>query len=402
MSDPKYISRFPPCPLYDVEGIESWLEDLAKQGLILTKGGLFCGFAEFVKAEPKPMRYRLQPLPKKKFMEDPGPTDAAVELAEEYGWTYLCNMGEFSVFGCENPNARELDTDPQVQAILYRQMYKKKRNSIISHCVLFLLLVALLGWYGFLTFFLENPRWYTSLIALVWLCYPFVAWQEMKQLGALKEKLSLGEPLSRRKDWKRNRHLHWISAILTVMLTLSFYAVVILENFIDWEDGHWQPIAEYTDDLPFPTMEELAGGGTLDSRTWRVDNNNEIAVRSTLLAAKQIRFEQFGDIKLDGEKLLDGALRVDYYDLRTEGLAKALFREIHHVATLSKGKYRQYTPLDCPELPTDQEVAFSTYEPCLLLRNGTEVLLVDFTQFDQKIALPLEQWATAVAEAFTE
>ena len=47
-------------------------------------------------------------------------------------------------------------------------------------------------------------------------------------------------------------------------------------------------------------------------------------------------------------------------------------------------------------------MAFSTYEPCLLLRNGTEVLLVDFTQFDQKIALPLEQWATAVAEAFTE
>ena len=59
MSDPKYVSRFPPCPLYDVEGIESWLEDLAKQGLILTKAGLFCGFAEFEQTDPKPMRYRL-------------------------------------------------------------------------------------------------------------------------------------------------------------------------------------------------------------------------------------------------------------------------------------------------------------------------------------------------------
>ena len=51
MPEPKRVNRFPPCPLYDVEGMESWLEDLAKQGLILTKTGLFCGFAEFEKLE---------------------------------------------------------------------------------------------------------------------------------------------------------------------------------------------------------------------------------------------------------------------------------------------------------------------------------------------------------------
>ena len=84
MSEPKYAHRFPPCPVYDIEGLESWLEDLAKQGLVLTKAGLFFGFAEFEKTAPKSMRYRLQPLPKKKFLEDRGPADVAMELAEAY------------------------------------------------------------------------------------------------------------------------------------------------------------------------------------------------------------------------------------------------------------------------------------------------------------------------------
>ena len=112
MSEPKYAHRFPPCPVYDLEGLESWLEDLAKQGLILTKGGLFFGFAEFEKTTSKPMRYRLQPLPKKKFLEDRRPDDDALEFAKEYGWEYLCNLGDYAVYGCEDPNARELDTDP--------------------------------------------------------------------------------------------------------------------------------------------------------------------------------------------------------------------------------------------------------------------------------------------------
>ena len=403
MSDPKYVSRFPPCPLYDVEGIESWLEDLAKQGLILTKGGLFCGFAEFERTQPKPMRYRLQPWPKKRrLIDDEGPHPEAVELAKEYGWDYLCDLGKFAVFACGDPGARELDTDPQIQALSYRHLYKQKRNGLITTLCVGCLVAGLLLWSGFLTFFLDKPLWYTGIFALAWIASPFFTRNELKQIRELKEKLSMGEPLSRRKDWKRNRHLHWISAGLSAALLLSFNLALILENLVDWEDHHWQPLSEYAGERDFPTMEELAGGGTLDSSIWRVDNNNEIAVRSTLLAKTQMRFEQFGDVKQDGKTVLEGALRVDYYDLRTDWLAKALFREIHHSATLSKGKYRQYIALDTPALPTDEEIAYSTYEPTLLLRNGTEVLVVEFSQFDQNILMPLEDWTAIVAETFVQ
>ena len=42
---PVYI--LPPCPSYDVEGMESWLTDMAKDGLILTKDGGFCRDCSF-------------------------------------------------------------------------------------------------------------------------------------------------------------------------------------------------------------------------------------------------------------------------------------------------------------------------------------------------------------------
>ena len=39
--------RLPPCPAWDVEGMERWLEDMAERGFFLAKDGFFAGFAAF-------------------------------------------------------------------------------------------------------------------------------------------------------------------------------------------------------------------------------------------------------------------------------------------------------------------------------------------------------------------
>ena len=104
------IRRIPPCPDYDLEGWQSWLEDLAEEGYLPEKFGTT--FTYFNKAEPQTVRYRLQPLPKQKT-----PTPEELSLTEEYGWTYVGTHRYFAVFSSADPNTRELDTDPQVQAI---------------------------------------------------------------------------------------------------------------------------------------------------------------------------------------------------------------------------------------------------------------------------------------------
>lgn len=92
----KHAYRLPPCPDYDVEGTESWLTDMAGQGLHLTKDGFFFGVATFEKGDPQEVRYRLEAAPKTTSMwaEDGGyPDQDAVELSRDLGWEYVANRG---------------------------------------------------------------------------------------------------------------------------------------------------------------------------------------------------------------------------------------------------------------------------------------------------------------------
>ena len=56
----KHVYRIPPCPSYDIEGMESWLSDMAAEGFVLVKDGIFAGVATFEKTEPRKLKYRLQ------------------------------------------------------------------------------------------------------------------------------------------------------------------------------------------------------------------------------------------------------------------------------------------------------------------------------------------------------
>ena len=46
-----------PCHFYDVERMESWLQEQAAKGLFLTRWGIV--FARFRRAEPAKVRYRI-------------------------------------------------------------------------------------------------------------------------------------------------------------------------------------------------------------------------------------------------------------------------------------------------------------------------------------------------------
>lgn len=55
--------RLPPCPAYDIEGMESWLADQARDGWFLSRDGFLFGVAAFETREPATVRYRLAAAP---------------------------------------------------------------------------------------------------------------------------------------------------------------------------------------------------------------------------------------------------------------------------------------------------------------------------------------------------
>ena len=398
MSEPKYAHRCPPCPPCDMEGMESWLEDLAKQGLILTKAGMFAGFLEFEKTTPQPMRYRLQPLPKQKFLEDRGPTDAALELAKEFGWDYLCHVGEYGIYGCSDPTARELDTDPQVQAVALQQTYRRKRREYLGMLYFLLLSILLLVKLGPVSYILNNNRWYMLYFCFIAVCYPITASLELRNLKSLKQKLALGSSLSRTKDWRKRRWQHWLSGFLFISLYIAFGFLIVFSRLSSWEDSRWQLIDTYSQEIPFATMEDLAGGGVFEPDGLYTEEDNHIAERATLLAPRQIKLQQLGCVTEDGTTLLDGILEVEYYALRTEWLARALFREIRR----SNDGSKHYRTFELSDLPTEQEFAYSNYFPTLLLQDGTTVIKVQLTQFDTGHQMEPDEWAAIFARSITE
>ena len=108
-----------PCPDYDVEGTECWLTDLAREGLLLKKDGLFAGVAVFERAVPQRVQYRLEAAQKDTGLLGDGyePDPEQVELCAQYGWEYVARRGEFYIYRSHDPAARELNTDPAVQAL---------------------------------------------------------------------------------------------------------------------------------------------------------------------------------------------------------------------------------------------------------------------------------------------
>ena len=133
--EPKIVYKIMPCPQYDVSGMECWLSEMAEQGMILQQDGIFCGIVTFEKTVPQIIKYRLQAAEKSTSMwaDNNGEPDAEeVELSKKFGWEYVAKRGEFHIYCTSNPDARELHTDKEVQALAMNAMKKRQWDSIFN------------------------------------------------------------------------------------------------------------------------------------------------------------------------------------------------------------------------------------------------------------------------------
>lgn len=387
--EPKYTHRFPPCPIYDVETIEGWLEDLARHGIVLSGGGSFCGFVEFEKTEPKIVRYRLQPLQKVGPLKELDVDPQLAELAEALGWKLRCELGEYAVFAAEDPEAPEMDTDPQVHAMSVARLLRKSRRSLAGSVVLLFLLVGLVLWMGPVRVCLQNEIRYLAAIPLVFLV---AFWQDIRQLRWLRaalQKLTMGMTLERNGAWRASCWRHCAGAVCSVLVLLLFYANLFWKPSLNWE------MRPSELELPFASMEDLADGtfqpGNITQR------NDHVALGFSLLTGRQIRLRQSGQVVQNGTETLSGALDVEYYELRTPWLARELFRELRQKAERTSADGAS----DTPELPTQQEYFYLNeyHFPTLLLLEGNKVAVIELLQYTQDTAntVPVEQWAMEAA-----
>ena len=114
-----------PCPLWDIQGIENWLNELAAKGYELERFSRFwsIGRVKFQStAEAKHCRYRLAPIGK-------GTKELRERAANyrELGWRFVEQIGNlYAVYRCGDPEAPDLYTDPESLGYAMKRLIRRQ------------------------------------------------------------------------------------------------------------------------------------------------------------------------------------------------------------------------------------------------------------------------------------
>ena len=216
----KRAYKLTPVSMYDVHGLEKWLEKLAAQGLFLKKyRPLVC---TFLRDEPKHVRYRLEPC----RCDIDGPPDDMLDLYQEYGWQHVGGVNhEMVIFSCADPHAPEPHTDPDIQLEQWNKLYQKARKDFHDMALSFLICLAfctgILFWGGTPLARLLSPT------VIVWDFLFFLLLRPLFDLGSYYSRArelaavirELEEQPPKRRPWFPSRQIFsWVGTLYIVLL----------------------------------------------------------------------------------------------------------------------------------------------------------------------------------------
>ena len=323
MAETKYRYRIPPCPAYDIPGMESWLEDLAAKGLHLSKDGFFGLLTSFEEGPPKKERFRLEPTDRKGglFSEEYDPEDEQVQLLHQMGWTYRARRGQFHIWSCDDPSAPELNTDPQVQAVTMSALTQFLRKKVTN--ALFTTLLYLILYFGDIlissTLLMGTP--------LVLLFAGLMLWDLGCSLKALivlvrwRNQLRRGQPLPHRSDYRRSGWRYLTTEFLRKSLWVLFFLCAAWRVLYIEVDEPYEKIADQH--FPFYTVADYYPGAEIK----RTESISEFYTWEDLLSPENYDYREYTEVKLNGE-IFDCWLSVNYHRTRWEWTARRLAREL--------------------------------------------------------------------------
>lgn len=388
-----YSYRFPPCPVYDMEGIESWLEEQSLRGLALVKYNAW-GLFVFERTAPAPARYRLEAAQKRHAFwdENMNPPAPMEELAQECGWFFVTYCGGFYIFRSTDPHGPELNTDPSIQAITMKYLKKRWLGSLIVMLVYLAILLFGLG-----------PGFFYHMVTegalVIFLLFLFITVEMFNHMGALihiarvHRRLSSGwnlapQPVSDRSA-KRYRFSQYTfyGLILVMLLSIGHHHMVNLGL------GE-HPLAEYPGTPPFVTLEELAPADT--EITYGKIDNGRYRSRPDALIPVNLYWLDGGEIRYPDGASTAGLLEIQYCETAAPWLALAIgtdYQDFYEMLGSTQ-------PIQLPSLDVDYAAAFVDAHglPRVVLAEGNTVVCTRFSQADEHGYFTIEAWAQAMAQ----
>lgn len=385
----KRIRRIAPCPAYDVEKIEAWLSDMAKEGWILETDGDIFGWLAFVKEAPRSVQYRLEPKEEGTGFGDV-PDMEIRELCGEYGWEYVDSYGNFFIYRSIRSDFREMNTDLQVQAAALKA---SKRNSSITLVLDFILLSNIFGQ------FLHMPVWslvhlglgyhLAQLFALIWVSTDsFLHWRHLRKL---QKQLKANIPLNHRKPWRKGAAFHIFSKFAYVLVMFLFFGLMFGSCMQRLDIAHTKT-TDFPGEPPFVTAGDIFPEGEFTRESFLQDYN-AYTEDSTFFAPRIIEWKEYGEIALPDGTTCEGSLLITYYEVRWPWVAKGIMKDLYRDAE----KYSHFAERIPPDIPVDEAVCFNNIYPTILIRQGNILVKASISLRYQDHYL-LEEWAQRMAK----
>jgi len=362
---------------WDAALLERWLEEKAVQGWRPVSFSRY-GSGKFESAEPRKLRYRLEPLRTETY-------DAQCEREETYremGWEPAGVLGDYRVYACADPQAPELFTDPSALRLTWEdQLRRFRRHRLIS--ILLIVVWTILQFRSLwesgrpVEVFLRG-MWAVWLLAVVcaleWLHGNLRALRGVQRLrrqleaGMAPDTENLDESLRRRR---RQNVVSWGICGLVAVLAVSVIG-----------SQREMPLSDAPEPLPYVAMEVLApeeAALPLDSSLYRER-------RSLLTDHREISQFRWN---------FEASLWAEFDRVRLPILAEALYRE--RLANFLDA-WPEMAVREVTDSRFDRAVVIDAGEnQCFIGRMGRAVLM-ERVRTDRNLMDHLDDFAAVLAE----
>lgn len=378
--------RLIPCADYDIEGLQSYFEEMAAKGLHLKKDGIFAYFASFEQGEPREARYRMDVKEKRSPIMDGDngrPTDEQIELCGELGWEYVDSIDVFHIFRTYDAAAPELNTDAALQSIAARRIVRSQIESVLVLCF-WLLIYPVLKLDGLLLptmFTVGTDVMLLAFIIDIWWIVGSIA--RLVYLSRIKKRLEAGESIVRRVKRSSARY---IAPRIAFAVLAAVTVCLFIARWSEADKGRI-PLEEYAGELPFATIADIVPG-KYERMGFPVTDG--IQVRSDILAPVVIDFREYAAVTVSGGKAFSGGLLIDYYETVSPRLARATAEELLLNARLK----RHYTPIELDDTGVDMQAAYydEVHMPTVILQKGNRVIKATLYQTGE-YTISMDEWA---------
>ncbi len=351
--------RLLPCAMYDLEKVESWLQDMAVQGWHQRQGRMV---GRFEAGEPKNVRYRLQP--KAKWYDSRTPDSDMVKLFQHMGWEFVTAHGDFYIFRTEDQEAPELNTEPKLMArsfrwmlwawcfcgLLYGFLLLNSQGRLITEPYRYLVTFGPAFTVGFAGMMLSAVAVMVSRLIRVVGCY---------------RRLKRAQELDHNKPWRQGATAFRAGTVFLELLWIAVFVMLIVQAAVP---GRMTDVAEFSGEPKVVTMAQLHPEGEYKRNDW-MDYYNKFREQENTVAYT-LEWRENAQVMTPGGNVRSGVIIVKYYEVSTEWLAKGLARELER----DVAKNKRYKPIELPELGLDDASGYCEVGYRVILRQGNVVI----------------------------